>query len=38
MGVNIGVAAYICILLVVLLGICFIGQAKQDAKKRNSNK
>jgi hypothetical protein len=34
MGVNLGVAAYICILLVALLAIGFIGDAYHVSKKK----
>lgn len=33
MGVNLGVAAYICVLLVVLLAVGFIGEACQGSNK-----
>lgn len=35
MAVNIGVASYITILMVVLMGIGFFGQARQDAQKND---
>jgi|GEM_PF-6572883 len=38
LAVNWGVAIYITVLLAVLLVICFVGQARQDAKKKNEGK
>jgi len=38
LAVNWGVAIYITALLAVLLVICFVGQARQDAKKKNEGK
>ena len=38
MSVNIGVATYITILMIVIMAIGFIGQARQDAKAKKINK
>lgn len=38
MGVNIGVASYITILMIVLFAIGIVGQARQDAQKKDSQK
>ena len=38
LAVNSGVAIYITVLLAVLLVICFVGQARQDAKKKDGDK
>jgi hypothetical protein len=38
MGVNIGVATYITILMIALMAIGFIGQARQDAKAKKLDK
>ena len=38
MGVNMGVATYITVLMLAIMAIGFIGQARQDAQKKDIKK